>query len=253
MANKGFIIDSLECQIKTKKGKVLNIIDSNGGTISFDSETLEINGGLTTTALAKINTKDNLNITINSARFMMDMVELSTGGTSSSGSADFLHLLENFTITDNKITIPFAVKTGSVVIDGLTETLSETPATKEFKVTVASNSTDVTFFIGEFANDTVIPVSYEETISESYIVDVLTNSTTSTCSVKLQTPIYENDTDDSDVVGHIQFEVYKAQIIKKLNVDGGYKSAKTFDIEMSALDARRADKKLFSIKFIPKK
>lgn len=246
----GFIIDTPSALIKSKKGDLI-IDKSTSGEISFSGDNIDISGGQGFLALASIPKSTKIDVKISNAEFSLNQLEMTSGGTVTIGAKEFSKYGDIFVVgATNIMTIPEAVVVGSVRINGFTETTG-TVATKQFKVTIAANTTTVQFFT-DVAIGTEIKPSYKILTAATVAgLSVKTTDVPGSAEVVLTWPIYESEAVDSSIWATGQLTLFKAKINQSSKIGGAYKSASTFDINFSTLDPRRADKAAWSFVILP--
>lgn len=246
---KGFIVDSPNCAIMGALGNT-QILTASQGSITFGGDSIDINGGWSLYSLATIDTSKTVEISLTDVELKMSSLALQNGVQVQSKAKERFIFGNEFTVNTNKITVPYEVVTGSVLIDGFTETTG-TLATKQFTVTVGTGTTDIEFFTGEVADGTVITPIFRVEIADAETVEVLNNSFGKTSQVVLEYPLYGEDNNQSDIIGYVQFVVFRAKISSNFSTEGSYKSASAFDITATGQDPRRPDKKIFEINYFP--
>lgn len=244
---KGFIIDTPNALILGKSGNS-QIITATQGSITFGGDSIDINGGWSLYSLASIDTSKSIEIALTDAELKMSSLALQNGVTVQSKAKERFIFGQDYEVIENKITLPYEVITGSVLIEGLEES-DATLEAGNFTVTIGTGTTDIEFFTGEFADGTVISPIFRVEITDTETVEVLNNSFAGTSKVILEYPVYGDKDDETTLLGHIQFVVFKAKVSSNFAVDGSYKSASTFDLTAIGQDARRPDKKIFEVNF----
>lgn len=249
MATSGFIIDAPNVLILGTNSNA-QILTATKGEVKVAGESIEITGGWSAYNLAKINTKKKIDISLTDSQIKMKTLALQNGTTVQTGAKEQFKFGDGYVVATNKIEIPHAVVTGSVIIDGFTEATG-TLATKQFKVTVASEVTTIEFFT-DVADGTVINPVYRVSVTDAESVSALANAFAGTAQFVMEYPMYGKDSAGNDILsGTMQWVIFKANLETNVGVSGGYKSASTFDLTASGLDPQRADKKIFEINFFP--
>jgi hypothetical protein len=246
----GFIIDTPSALIKTKKNDLI-IDKSTSGEISFSGDNIDINAGQGFLALASIPKSTKIEVKITNAEFSLNQLEMTSGGTVTIGAKEFSKYGDIFVVeATNKITIPEVAIVGSVRINGFTE-VTTVVATGQFKVTIAASETTVQFFT-DVAIGTEIKPSYKVLTAATVAgLSVKTTDVPGSGEVILTWPIYESEEVESAIWATGQLVLYKAKINQSSKIGGAYKSASTFDINFSTLDARRQDKKAWDFNIVP--
>lgn len=252
-SNQSFIVDAPNALILAKN-KVLSITTAKSGEIKLSGDKIDINAGQNPFAIASINTKSNLEISLKDAQFKMDAMAMQTGGTKSVKTTTGYEA-KKFVVTSSKIAIPYVVNANSVKINGLEETTVTTPTTGKFKVTLGAGETTILFATEDVIEGETVLVAYSREIQNVESLSVKTTDTPSGGMVIVEYPCYGNNAIDKSVqeeIGKIQWVIFKCAITRDGGMGGSYKSASEFDLKFTALDPERADEKMFEVNFIPK-
>lgn len=247
----GWIIDTPSALIKTKKNDLI-IDKSSSGEVSFSGDNLEIFAGQGFLALAQIPKSTKIDVKISNAEFSLDQMEMTSGGTITIGAKEFSKYGDIFVVdATNTIIIPEVAIAGSVRINGFTETTGVV-ATDQFKVTIAASETTVQFFTNVTAGTEIKPSYKILTVATVAGLSVKTTDVPGSAEVILTWPIFESEEVESEIWADGQLVLFKAKINQSSKIGGGYKSAQTFDINFSTLDAKRPDKKAWDFNIIPR-
>lgn len=248
--NLGFIIDAPNCLIKSTKGDLI-VDKASSGTVTFTGDGITINAGQGFLALAEIPKTTKIEVKISNAEFSLEQMAMSAGSSVVVGAQEFTKFDTSFAVdATNMITIPEIAVIGSIRINGFTESTA-IPATGEFKVTIAASTTTVQFFTDVLV-DTVIKPSYKiMTDATTVSVRVKNNEVPGSAECILTWPIYESDTVESEIWGTAQLTLFKAKINQSFSIGGSYKTASVFDLNLTALDARRVDRLAWSFVILP--
>lgn len=152
------------------------------------------------------------------------------------------------------IVLPFEVQTGSVRINGFEE--ADTAATGKFAVTVdttTDHDTEIAFHEGDITVGTTVVVAYRRRVNGATVATVKTNSTTAKGSLYAHWPVYSSGTDctESSIKGYLHLYVPRVRVTALPGFDNSYKSAATNAVTFSAIDPKRADKKLYDLTYEP--
>lgn len=247
----GFIIDAPRALIKTTDG-VKSIVNASSGEVNFSGDSIEINGGTSAFPIQEIDTKSNIEIKLTDTEYSFDTLKMTSGGTIANGADEYEVFGYAKTISAaGEVIIPKVIVTGSVNINGYTETTEATPAAGTFKVTIGVDSTTILFPVAD-ANKVVYP-AYKVAVTNATSLTVKTTDVPGSGQVTLEFPVYADpESDTSDIVGYTQIIVYKGKIKKEAKVGGSYKSASTFDISIKGLDPKRQDGAMWKATFISK-
>lgn len=244
----GFLIDAPNVWIKSKINQA--IVTATQGQVTFGGDSLTINGGWSFSNLAEIDTSSTIEVSLTNSRWEIKNAALTSGGTIKVETVTDYRFGELIDVSANKITIPYEVVPGSVVIDGLTET-TDTIAENQFKVTIGTGSTEVEFFADEFPDGETVEVGYERLVENVTNLTTTTEDAPSTGMVILKYPMYEDEDGKTGIVGYVQIVIFKGKIQRGQTIGGSYKSASTFDTTITSVDPRRSDKKMFDISILP--
>ena len=248
----GYVADVPNVYFKRCDGKLFYYDELTAASLTPNNENFEITGGQGLYPLAFIPSGNSLEAQFTSAQFNMNLFEMANA-TSAVEEADFLRYKSTLVdVSTNAASIRDAsVIATSVQINGLTLT-DEAPKSGEFKAQVSDGSLNLTFFAGDIADGTTIRIMYQATEAAT-TVDVLTDSASARGELTMEWPVYSSGTDctESSTKGFVVATVYRARITTLPGFDSSYKSASTNSITMSALDPKRADKKMYSVRWVP--
>jgi hypothetical protein len=251
-AINGFIIDTPNILIQTSQGDA-HIVTAKNGEVKFGGESLTLQGGWSFYDLAEIDTKKTIEINITQAQWGIDYMKLVSGGTRTQAADERYYFGTPYTISSNTITIPYAIVSGSLKINGFTEVTTTPAAEKEFKVTITTGtpgSSLVTFYTG--VSGTIYPAFKVATPATTESLVVKTTDFPKAGSVILQFPIYSDaDSTDSTITGYGQIVIYKAKMLSDFGFAGAYKSASEFTLNLKGLDPRRTDGAMWKFSYLP--
>lgn len=250
MATKrGFIIDAPNALI-VSGDSTYTLITATSGQVAFQGSSLEIKGGWSLYDLISIPTGTTLTVTLSDARIDGDMLELGMGATKKEKSQETnWHFGDIYVVeSDNTITIPHAIDEGSLKLNHMTASASETPASGEFHVETVGDETLVTFN-DDMVGQEVLP-SYSVT-EEAEVYDALNDALPKKGMVVLKFPVYDGDTTNAGIAAMCQITIYLASINQNTTIGGSYKTASSFNLELKGLDGKRPDKKIWSVAFFP--
>lgn len=251
---KGFIIDVPEILIETKDNTT-HIVTAKKGEVKLGGESIEINGGWSSYALAEIDTKKTLEVNISDAQWALDTMGLSTGGTINKKVDEEYMFGVAHEIIGGKIELTGNVNKESIKVSGMQlvspDVEVEKLKTNEFKVVTSGDKTELVF--AEDMNEkTVYPSYCIKTEKEVEVLSVSTKDFPQLGKVILKFPIYsEADKEQAEIIGHGQFVIYKAKIKPNFGFAGAYKTASEFALDLKGLDPRRSDKEMFKFSVIP--
>ena len=133
--------------------------------------------------------------------------------------------------TGLKITMPFEVKSQSVVIRGLEEAAAA--AAGKFKVEITASGaetagkTEITFAEGDVTVGQTVRVAYQRRLVGASKVPVKTTSTTAKGSLYAHWPIYSDGTNcaDAGVKGILHLHIYRVRVTALPGFSSSYKQA----------------------------
>ena len=148
---------------------------------------------------------------------------------------------------NHKITLLHAPVTGSVYISGMEEvTGSGTITTGKYLV----NQSEITFSADDDIDFVDVIYRYVQSVNEA----IITNKESAIGECSCIWPVYGSgdDCSESSIIGYYVVKVYRARITTIPGVDTSYKSAATFNFELTALDAKRNDEGVYSTAYFKK-
>lgn len=256
---KGFIIDAPQA-VLIGKDNSYHCMTARSGSVNVTGSSLNIKAGWSLFDLANISTGSEIAIELVDARLDSDILPLALGAKHTTNTAtDECKFGVEYTVGENAtIVIPEAAKEGSVKFAGLEEVSQESEiAEGKFYVTIteatsgASGKTTITFHT-DMKNKVVKPVYYVS-VTGGETFSVKNDGLPQTGMMVLKFPVYGDDEEDSSIIAMAQISIYRASVTQNFNMGGSYKAASEFTLSAKGLDARRADKKIFDVDFIPYK
>ena len=247
LISKGYIIDAPKATLYSGDD-VAVISTAKSGELSAKSDSLKINGGWDTLALAEIATTTDMEVKLVDAQWKFSMLQTSTGGTGTIGKRD-IDMDNTLEVKTNSITIPRVVKEKTVVVSGLKEVTTTTPLKGTFKVTISPTETIVLFAVDEFVDGTFVTVGYKVDVDKVESLDVTSLDVPAGGRLILEYPVYGNiNKNTQDVIGYLQWEFYKVAVTPEISMGGSYKTASEFGVTFKVLASERDDKKNYSVK-----
>lgn len=189
----GYLADVPNIEFVRCDGTVFAYDELNSASLTAGHNMITITGGQGNFPLAYIDTDSTLEFTFESSQFTLEIFEMANGVTQEAGDFGMLESNRFDVLTGLKITIPYEVKSGSVIIRGLTEAqaaasgkfaVSITPATSE-----VSGSTEISFYEGDVTVGQVVRVAYQRRVVAAAKVPVKTTSTTAKGSLFAHWPL----------------------------------------------------------------
>ena len=187
----------------------------------------------------------------------MDMFSMANAGNAVEGDVGTLETKRFEVDKDLKIAIPYEVQAGSVKIRGMEE--AEQAAAGKFSVKItpataeADGKAEITFNAGDATEGDVIRVSYRRRVVDAHTLTVQTSGTTAKGALYLHWPVYSAGADctESSIKGYLHMYIPRVRVTALPGFDNSYKSAATNGVTFSAIDAKRADGKMFDLNYEP--
>lgn len=189
----GYLADVPNIEFVRCDGTVFAYDELNSASLTAGHNMITITGGQGNFPLAYIDTDSTLEFTFESSQFTLEIFEMANGVHQEEGDFGMLESNRFDVESGLKITIPYEVKSGSVIIRGLQE--AAVAATGKFAVAITastaatSGSTVVTFYEGDVTVGQTIRVAYQRRVVGSSKVPVKTTSTTAKGSLFAHWPL----------------------------------------------------------------
>jgi hypothetical protein len=205
--------------------------------------------------LARIDTKKTISVSLTDAQWDYDALFLSSGGAKTTGASSFYNFGTGYTVNASTYNITLTgdvAETGTVEINGYTETTSSTTPTA-LQYWVSNDGSDTTVHFNSAAASKVVYPSYTTaTTATTDILTVQTGDFAAAGSCVVQFPVYSDaDATDSTIIAHAQLMIYKVKIMPTYEIGGNYKTASTFKLELQGLDPRRTDSNMWQLIVVP--
>ena len=251
----GYIADVPKVYLKRCGDDKTFVLDEiTQASVTPSVNTVEINAGWSLFPVAVLQGQSTFEMQITSGKFESELFEFSNNTKLGWQHDDAFEIpgtaMEEVNATDNSITLPHKAVAGSVQIDQLEEA-NETGDGK-FRVEVIGSGNDqrtkITFEAAMAGKK--VRVNYTYTATVDYIN--IDNKSSAICEAVLEFPVYDDGTNCalSAVIGYVYVKVFKARITQLPGMDGSYKSASTFQLTLSALDAKRTDEAVYQIYYV---
>lgn len=244
----GYIADVPNIDFTRCDGTAYNFYEVNTANVSDSTESLTITGGQSNFPLAMLDTTRTLEMSFESSQFTMDMFEMANAAKLTEGDAAYDILESDLfeVVTGPKIEIEKAITAGSVKIRGMES--ADTASTGKFSVATSEGKTTITFASGDVKVGDAVRVTYRRVLgTNANVVSVKSNSTTAKGEATFHWPVYSSGTDctESAIKGWLHLTVFRCRVTALPGMDSSYKSAATIGATFTAIDPKRADKKLF--------
>ena len=192
----GYLADVPNIEFVRCDGTVFAYDELNSASMNAGHNMITITGGQGNFPLAYIDTDSTLEFTFESSQFNAEIFEMANGTTIVEGDFGMFESARYDVATGLKITVPYEVKTGSVVIRGLEE--DSTAAAGKFVVAITAatastaGSTEITFYEGDVTVGQTVRVAYQRRVVSAAKVPVKTTSTTAKGELFAHWPIKQN-------------------------------------------------------------
>ena len=255
---QGFMADVPDITFIRCDGTAFSYDTLTSASMTHNHNTITITGGKGSFPLAYIDTDSSLEFTFECAEFNLDIFEMANAVSIEEGDFGAYESGRYAVETGLKITLPFEVKSGSVKIRGLEETNS-TATTGKFAVTITASTasvegkTVITLASGDAAVDDVVRVVYQRRVVGGARASVLTTSTSAKGSLYADWDIYSDGAScaDASKKGILHLVIYRVRVTALPGFSSSYKTASSNSLTFAAMDARRADKKMFDLIYEP--
>lgn len=253
----GYIADVPNIHFIRCDGKVFYFDEVNSSSQTNTANSLTITGGQGNYPLAFIETDKNLDVTFASSQFTMEMFEMANNTNMTEGNTAVLDTAKYEVASGLTITIPYECNADSIQIRGLEK--GDAAAAGKFKVEVtnataeAAGSTVLTFAEGDVAEGDEIRVTYQRRAFGAQTVSVTTRTQSSRGEVWMHYPVYSAGVDctESAIKAILHIHIWRTRVTQAPGFDTSYKTAATNSITFAAMDAKRADGKVFELIYEP--
>ena len=254
---KGYLADVPNIEFVRCDGTVFAYDELNSASMTAGHNMITITGGQGNFPLAYIDTDSTLEFTFESSQFNAEIFEMANGTTIVEGDFGMLESDRYDVASGLTIELPFEVKTGSVVIRGLTE--DSTAAAGKFSVAITPSAaavdgkTVITFYEGDVTVGQTVRVAYQRRLISSAKVPVKTTSTTAKGELFAHWPIYSDGTScaDAAVKGILHLHIYRVRVTALPGFSNSYKQAATNGLTFAAMDPKRGGKQMYDLVYEP--
>ena len=253
----GFMADVPDITFVRCDGTPFSYDTLTSASMTHNHNTITITGGTGAFPLAYIDTDSSLEFTFECAEFNMDIFELANAAKIVEG--DFgAYETGRYEVEDGlKITLPFETKEGGVLIRGMEE--ASAAAAGKYVVTITASGaetagkTEIAFNTGDVAVGDTVRVTYQRRIVGGAAVSVKTTSTAAKGSLFANWNVYSDGAScvDATIKGILHLIIYRCRVTALPGFSNSYKTAGTNSLTFAAMDARRADKKMFDLIYEP--
>ena len=160
----GYLADVPNIEFVRCDGTVFAYDELNSASMTAGHNMITITGGQGNFPLAYIDTDSTLEFTFESSQFNLEIFEMANGVSQENNDFGMLESNRFDVESGLKITIPYEVKQGSVVIRGLEEAVAAATGKFSVAITAATAAVDgktvITFYEGDVTVGQVVRVAY---------------------------------------------------------------------------------------------
>ena len=253
----GYLADVPNIEFVRCDGTVFAYDELNSASMTAGHNMITITGGQGNFPLAYIDTDSTLEFQFESSQFTAEIFEMANGVSMQEGDFGILESNRFDVESGLKITIPYEVKEGSVIIRGLTE--DTTAATGKFAVSITaatastSGKAEVTFASGDVTVGQTVRVAYQRRVVGAAKVPVKTTSTTAKGSLFAHWPIYSDGTSCADAAVKAILHLYipRVRVTALPGFSSSYKQAATTGLTFAAMDPKLGSKSMYDLVYEP--
>ena len=253
----GYLADVPNIEFVRCDGTMFAYDELSSASMNANHNMITITGGQGNFPLAYIDTDSTLEFTFESAQFNLDIFEMANGVKQVEGDFGMFESNRFDVESGLKITIPYEVKEGSVIIRGLEE--ASAAAAGKFKVVITAataavaGSTEVTFYESDVSVGQTIRVGYQRRVVGSSKVPVKTTSTTAKGSLFAHWPIYSDGTScaDAAVKGILHMYIPRVRVTALPGFSNSYKQGATTSLTFAAMNPKLGSKAMYDLVYEP--
>ena len=253
----GYLADVPNIEFVRCDGTVFAYDELNSASLTAGHNMITISGGQGNFPLAYIDTDSTLELQFESSQFSLEIFEMANGVTQEAGDFGMLESNRFDVGAGLKITIPYEVKEGSVIIRGLTEATQA--ATGKFAVSITAataavaGNTEITFYEGDVTVGQTVRVAYQRRVVGSSKVPVKTTSTTAKGSLFAHWPLYSDGTSCADAAVKAILHLYipRVRVTALPGFSNSYKQASTTSLTFAAMNPKLGSKSMYDLVYEP--
>lgn len=202
-------------------------------------------------------------MSITSGKFQSDLFEMSSGVNFATNATYEKPVVEHLTPSaEGKIVLSHVPAATSISIAGLEEVASSTALTSGHYKLDPSDDTGKTvmFYIGDSTANPPVPGDVDTgtqiEVIYSYVVSAeeakFDNMESTMGEAIAEYPVYASgdNCNSASIIGYLYVRIFRCRATQKPGFDSSYKNAATFSIMLAAMDAKRDDRKAYSIAYI---
>ena len=254
---KAFLADVPDITFVRCDGTAFSYDALTNASMTYNHNTIQITGGKGAFPLAYIDTDSTLEFNFESAEFNLDIFEMATASKIEEGDFGTYESGRFEVEAGLKVVLPFEVKEGSVLIRGLES--ASTAAAGKFAVAITASGeetagkTEITFGSGDVQVGDEVRVVYQRRIIGAAKVSVKTTSTAAKGALYANWDLYSDGSSCSDATrkARLHLVIYRVRVTTMPGFNTQWKQGATNGLTFSAMDARRADKKMFDLVYEP--
>lgn len=191
-------------------------------------------------------------MTFTSAAFSMDIFEAANAVNGVTAETTISEA-KKYAVEGTTITLPYKVDVESVYINGL-EKADEADKGK-FSVAAVDGGTGaiITFSAEDVQAGELVEVFFDHAVADVHTLNMTTTNPSARGTLTARWPVYAGSDDGSEsaIKGHVEVFVPLCRVSSLPGFSNSYKTASTFALTFSALDAGRPDGLWYTIRYIP--
>lgn len=189
-------------------------------------------------------------MTFTSAAFSMDLFEAANAVNGVDGVI-VTSEAKKYDVAGGTIVVPYKVDVESIYINGMEQ--GETAGEGIYSVETDEELGSVTITFAGIEDGTQIEVFFDREVEGGHSLNMTTTNPSARGSLTARWPVYAGSDDgaESAIKGYVEVFVPLCRVSTLPGFSTNYKSAATFALGFSALDAGRSDGLWYTIRFIP--
>lgn len=236
-AYNGYIADVPHFWFKRCDGRIFYFDEQTNASVTPQVNYTEVNAGWSMYPVAYLPGQSTFEMNITSGKFYPDLFSMANATDFESNDTFLTPFTETLDVAADKSLTLSHEPAGDIFIEGLS---AEDYTVEGSKVTFTEDQTGP------------IQVTYEYTqTAHEALID---NKSAAIGEAIMVYPVYGSGDDctQSAIIGEVVMKVFKARVTGQPGLNGSYKSASTFDLTLSAMDAKRSDGATYSIAYVKK-